>query len=51
MIRGAECNTDHQLLRMQQLVGRRKMFRKEKVGSRIRKFDMTKLQGKSVDNE
>ena len=51
VMRGAECNTDHQLLRMKLLVGRRKMFRKGRVGSCIWKFDMTKLQGRSVDDE
>ena len=48
---GTDCNTDHQLLRVKLLVGRRNKFHKGRVGSRIRKFDMTKLQGRNVDDE
>ena len=52
-MREAVCNMDHQLLRMKLLVGRIKgdVLYKGRVGSRIRKFDMIKLQGRSVDDE
>ena len=45
---GAECNTDHEMLRLK-LVGM-KMFRRSRDELSTQRFEVSKLQGRSVDD-
>ena len=52
VMRGAECNTDHQMLRMRLLVGHRRMIcRRVKAGKNAKRFDVKMLQGRSEDDK
>ena len=52
VMRGAECNTDHQMLRMKLLVGHRRMIcRRVKAGKNAKRFDVKMLQGRSEDDK
>ena len=49
---GAECSTDHQMLRMKLLVGHRRMIcRRVKAGKNAKRFDVKMLQRGSVDDK
>ncbi len=47
VMQGAECNTDHQRLRLKLVV---KLFRKQS-GNGMSRFDVAKLHGRSVDDK
>ena len=48
VMRGAECNTDHQMWRIKLLVGHRKMIcRRVKAGKNTKRFNVKILQGRS----
>jgi hypothetical protein len=48
--RGADCNTDHRMLRVKVAFGK-KSFRKGVEGTVVRRWDLTKLKGKCVDGQ
>ena len=50
VMRGADCNTDHQLLRMKLVVGR-KLFKHRSSGGSCKRYDVTKLSLSDIDNE
>ena len=49
VMRGADCNTDHRLLRAKLTVGRSRSFRRDCAGASVRRWDVARLQGSSVD--
>lgn len=52
-MRGAQCNTDHQLLRMKLVAGTRKQYicRQPRARKPVRRFHITKLRGSATDNQ
>ena len=48
MVRGAQCNTDHMMLKVKLQFGK-KHFRGDRTRSSVGKFDVPKLQGRCVD--
>ena len=52
VMREAECNTDHHMLRMKLLVRHRRMIcRRVKTGKNAKRFDVNMLQGRSEDDK
>ena len=49
VMRGADCNTDHRLLRAKLTVGRSRSFMRDCAGASVRRWDVARLQGSSVD--
>ena len=49
VVRGADCNTDHRMVRMKMIVGRNRAYGKERVNAGVKRWDVAKLQGGSVD--
>ena len=50
MMQGAYCNTDHRMLRVKVVVGKKKLFRRTNAKERdVRRLDVTKLKGKCFD--
>ena len=51
VMRGADCNTDHRLLRAKVVVvvGKKKSFSRDAAGTAVRRWDVSKLKGKCVD--
>ena len=49
VVRGADCNTDHRMVRMKMIVGRKRAYRKERVNAGVKRWDVAKLQGGCVD--
>ena len=43
------CNSDHRMLRDKVVVGKRKSFRRDAAGTAVRRWDVSKLKGKWVD--
>ena len=50
VMRGADCNTDHKLLRMKLVVGR-KLFKHRSSDGSCKQYDVTKLSLSNIDNE
>ena len=50
VMRGAECNSDHRMLRVKLVVGRKKKYRKSCGGVGVRRWDVSKLKGSSEDD-
>lgn len=51
VMRGAECNTDHQLLRIRVNIGCKRVYKKPCACGQSRKFDVLKLKGKAIDDK
>ena len=52
VMRGADCNTDHRLVRAKLVVGRSvRSFKKVCAGTRMKRWDVAKLQGACVDEK
>ena len=51
VMRGAICNTDHQLLRAKMMVGKKKCFRKACPGPIWKKWNVSHLNGSNVDDQ
>ena len=50
VMRGADCNTDHRLVRAKLVVGRSvRSFKRARGGTRMKRWDVAKLQGACVD--
>ena len=49
--RGAQCNDDHQLLRMKLVAGTRKQYRKPRARKPVKRFDVAKLRGSAADKQ
>ena len=49
VMRGADCNTDHKLLRVKVVVGKKKSFSRDAAGTAVRRWDVSKLKGRCVD--
>ena len=50
VMRGADCNTDHKMLRAKVVVGRKKLFRRRDVPEvAVRIWNVAKLKGRCVD--
>ena len=45
VMRGAECNTDHRMVRMKMILGRKRAFRREPANVGVKRWDAGKLQG------
>ena len=50
-MRGAECNTDHQMLRMKLNIGSVSFPKKSARGRQTRKYDMSKLKGQYINDK
>ncbi len=48
-MRGTDCNMDHRLVRMKLVVGRKRAFRRKRAGAGMKRWDVVKLQGSSMD--
>ena len=52
VMRGADCNTDHRLVRAKLVIGRSvRSFKKACAGPRMKRWDVAKLQGACVDEK
>ena len=51
VMRGAECNTDHQMLRVKLLIKPKKRHKRPRAGNQSRKFDVSKLRGPAIDEK
>lgn len=51
VLRGADCNTDHRMLRAKVMVGKRKLFRRRSGETTVKRWDVAKLHGSNVDEE
>ena len=52
VMRGADCNTDHRLVRAKLVVGRSmRSFKRAHGGSRMKRWDVAKLHGTCVDEK
>ena len=51
VMRGAECNSDHRMLRMKLAIGRRKRFGRKCDGVGVHRWDVSKLQGNNEDKQ
>ena len=49
VMRGANCNTDHRMLRAKLVVGRKRALRRDRAGTGVRRWDVARLQGACVD--
>ena len=49
VMREADCNTDHRMLRAKVVVGRKVYFRKKHNGAGVKRWDVAKLQCTSED--
>ena len=45
VMRGAECNTDHQLLRVKMVVGARRVFQRPWGGRSVKRYDVVRVAG------
>ena len=50
-MRGADCNMDHRLLRVKLTVGRTRSFRRDCARASVRRWDVARLHGSSVDTK
>ena len=50
-VAGAECNSDHRMLRMKLAIGRRKRFGRKCDGVGVHRWDVSKLQGSNEGRE
>ena len=48
-MQGADCNTDHKMLRAKVVVGRKVYFRKKHTGAGVKRWDVAKLRCTSED--
>ena len=49
VMQGADCNTDHRMLRVKAVEGRKVYFRKKCTGAGVKRWDVAKLQCTSRD--
>ena len=49
VMHGADCNTDHRMLRAKLVVGRRRYFRRCSGGAGVKRWNVSELMGRSVD--
>ena len=49
VMRGVECNTDHRMLRAKVVVEKKKSFSGDAAGTAVRRWDVSKLKGRCVD--
>lgn len=45
VMRGADYNTDHRMLRVKLVIGKRREFRRECTGDGVKRWDVAKLRG------
>ena len=48
-MRGADCNTDHRMIRMKLIVGRKRFYKRKCKESSVRRWDVARLKGSTED--
>ena len=49
VMRGADCNTDHRMLRAKLVVGRMRAFKMSFEEAVVKRWDLARLQGRTMD--